>query len=136
MLLKVLSFIQEMNIRTVLTLSKRGVDCRVRSPHVLASAGERLFALQMDPATTTTETFMRKATMNARLHSIRKYLQAALMLLSDRGVFLDRTRAECKNKLYGVMIAPKSAIALAAAPFPWREGTNMPLTTSPADGLK
>jgi hypothetical protein len=77
MLLKVLSFIQEMNIRTVLTLSKRGVDCRVRSPHVLASAGERLFALQMDPATTTTETFMRKATMNARLHSIRKYLQAA-----------------------------------------------------------
>jgi hypothetical protein len=75
--------------------------------------------------------------MKARLHSIRKYLQAAypkqaisisflnqkqlafqqdnshgncdsiillvqptLMLLTDRGVFLERTRAECKNKLY------------------------------------
>lgn len=37
---------------------------------------------------------------------------------------------------YGVMMAPKSAIALAAAPFPWSLGTNMPLTTSPADGLR
>ena len=59
------------------TLSNIGVDCRVRSLHVFASTGERLFALQMLPATTTTETLMRNATMNARLHSIRKYLQAA-----------------------------------------------------------
>nr|ACR36008.1 unknown [Zea mays]ACR36379.1 unknown [Zea mays] len=90
----------------------------------------------MDPATTTTATLMRNATTNARLHSTRKYLHAALMLFTDRGVFLESTSAECRNRLYGVMMAPKSAMALAAAPFPRSLGTNMPSTTSPADGLR
>jgi hypothetical protein len=38
--------------------------------------------------------------------------------------------------LTGVMIEPKSAIAFVAAAFPWSDGTNIPLTTSFADGLR
>ena len=37
---------------------------------------------------------------------------------------------------YGVMIEPKSAIAFVAAAFPESDGTNIPFTTSLADGLR
>lgn len=62
------------------------MDCRVRSPHVSASSGERLSALQMVAATMTTVTLMRNATTNARLHSARKYLQAAYPYSNSRGL--------------------------------------------------
>ena len=37
---------------------------------------------------------------------------------------------------YGVMIEPKSAIAFVAAACPESDGTNIPFTTSLADGLR
>jgi hypothetical protein len=38
--------------------------------------------------------------MESSQHCIILSVQPTLMLLTDRGVFLERTRAECRNKLY------------------------------------
>ena len=81
------------------TLSRKEDESSVRSPHLAASSRDRLPALQTVPETEMIAMLTRRATNSAMPLSKRKNLQASFIPLTDAGVSLDSTRAECRNRL-------------------------------------
>lgn len=167
------------------TLSKNDAELRVRLLHLSASSAERLSATQTVPETETTEMLISNATNSAKLLSRKKNLHAScrrdmkhkspkgafpplssifltLTPLTEGGVFLESTKAECRNRLclhesrrdlyffseiqcrkhsemdrstYGMTRAPRRAIASLVALLPPSRGTKSPFITSEAGGF-
>lgn len=104
-------------------MSKNDAELRVRSLHLSASLAERLSAAQTVPETETTEMLISNATNSAKPLSRKKNLHAScrrremrhksligaipplsnifltLTPLTEGGVFLESTKAECRNRL-------------------------------------
>lgn len=168
-------------------MSKNDAELRVKSSHLSASSAERLSAEQTDPETETTAMFISNATNSAKPLSRKKNLHASyrremkhksltgvvtplssifptLTPLTEGGVFLESTKAECRNRLclhesrryiyffsainsmqeaifrdgsttYGMTRAPRRAIASLVALSPLSRGTKSPFITSAAGGF-
>ena len=79
----------------------------------------------------TTAQLMKRHTANASADSATLYLSADRSGRSPILNFLESTRAECRNRLWGITTAPSSEMAMKSARPSGMTGRTMPAITPP-----